>query len=375
MAAARENADDDNTTAVVASSARLQGIVEAYISLLAQKQAGGSDDVATESFHLADAIRGQSVQQALTASRARMSAKDPALADLIRKEQDLSKQVNAQRGALNNALSLPASERDDGVVKALNASIESVRADRDKARAEIRRGFPTYADLIEPKSPGVDDTKGALRDGEALLSFYFGRQNSFVWAVPKDGPVVFAAIATTTGDIESTVRRLREPLEAWGETISDILPFDLKLAYELYSQLLKPVEAGWKSAKCLIVVTNGALGLLPLSLLPTEPSEANEGGDLPFIGYRKVPWLMHSHAVTMVPSVAALRTLRQLPRASASSDKPSSPRKLTSSRNRSGSTTRTRRANDCPGRYADFESWQKPPGTRPLPACVALASR
>ena len=159
-----------------------------------------------------------------------MSAKDPALAKLIRKEQDLSKQVNAQLGTLNNALALSATERDDNVVKALSASIESVRADRDRARAEIRRGFPTYADLIEPKSPSVDDLKGALRDGEALLSFYFGRQNSFVWAVPKNGPVAFAAIATTAGDLRKYGLPI-EPLEAPGETISDILPFDLKLAY------------------------------------------------------------------------------------------------------------------------------------------------
>ena len=32
-----------------------------------------------------------------------------------------------------------------------------------------------------------------------------------------------------------------------------------------------------------------------------------------FAGYRDVPWLARTHAVTMVPSAAALRTLRQLP--------------------------------------------------------------
>ena len=42
--------------------------------------------------------------------------------------------------------------------------------------------------------------------------------------------------------------------------ISDIPAFDLALGYELYTLLLKPVERGWKSAKSLIVVTNGALG-------------------------------------------------------------------------------------------------------------------
>src|SRR5246127_3094713 len=95
--------------------------------------------------------------------------------------------------------------------------------------------------------------------------------------------------------------------------ISDIPPFDLKLAYELYELLLQPVESGWKPAKSLIVVTNGALGLLPLSLLPTAPAEVAQDEDPLFVGYRKVPWLARTHAVTTVPSAAALRTLRQLP--------------------------------------------------------------
>ena len=69
---------------------------------------GGGDDIAVETFRLADAIRGQSVQQALAASSARMVAKDPALAELIRSEQDLTKQINAQLGTLNNVLALPS---------------------------------------------------------------------------------------------------------------------------------------------------------------------------------------------------------------------------------------------------------------------------
>jgi len=52
---------------------------------------------------------------------------------------------------------------------------------------------------------------------------------------------------------------------------------------------------------------------LPLSLLPTAPAEVAADEDPLFVGYRKVPWLARTHAVTTVPSAAALRTLRQLP--------------------------------------------------------------
>jgi CHAT domain-containing protein len=311
MAASRENADDDDDTVMAARSQRLQGIVESYIAVLAKANDNATGAVSLETFALADSIRGQNVQRALSASSARSVAKDPALADLVRREQDIGKQINAQLGSLNNALSSNA--RDEKVVKATGQSIDKLRSDRGKIRQEINNRFPNYAELIDPKPPSVEQIKATLADDEAMLSFYFGRLGSFVWAVSKNGPLTFASINTTSADIESKVRKLREALEPQAAMISDIPPFDLELGYELYSLLLKPVEAGWKSSKSLIVVTNGALGLLPLSLLPTAPTKAETSEELLFSSYRTVPWLARSHAVTMVPSSAALKTLRQLP--------------------------------------------------------------
>lgn len=312
VASAGENADDENTTVVAARSQRLQTIVENYLLLLARAEGTGKE-VGEETFGLADAVRGRSVQQALAASSARAAAKDPALAELVRKEQDLTKQVNAQLGTLNNVLALPAAERDEKGVAQIQASITALRGQRDKARQEIKQKFPTYADLVSPKPPSVAEIRATLADDEAMLSFYFGQNGSFVWAVPKSGPVAFAAVQARIGDIETKIRKLREALEPQVAMISDIPPFDLKLGHELYELLLKPIESGWKPARNLIVVTNGALGLLPLSLLPTAPAEVAADEDPLFIGYRKVPWLARTHAVSTVPSAAALRTLRQLP--------------------------------------------------------------
>jgi CHAT domain-containing protein len=312
LASASENADDENTTVVAARSQRLQTIVESYLALLARAE-GATGEVGAETFGLADAIRGRSVQQALAASSARAAAKDPALAELVRKEQDLTKQVNALLGALNNVLAIPSADRDDKGVQQIQASIAALRTERDRARQEIKQKFPAYADLVSPKPPSVAEIRATLADGEAVLSFYFGQNGSFVWAVPRSGAVAFAAVKAKIGDIETRIRTLREALEPQAAMISDIPPFDLRLAYELYELLLKPVESGWKPARNLIVVTNGALGLLPLSLLPTTPAEVAQDDDPLFVGYRKVPWLARTHAVTTVPSAAALRTLRQLP--------------------------------------------------------------
>ncbi len=141
--------------------------------------------------------------------------------------------------------------------------------------------------LVSPKPPSLSEIRALLADGEAMLSFYFGQSGSFVWAVPKSGPVAFAQIKATSGDIETKVRKLREALEPQAAMISDIPPFDLALAYDLYSLLLQPVESGWKGSKSIVMVTNGALGLLPLSLLPTAPATVKADDDPLFADYRK----------------------------------------------------------------------------------------
>ncbi|MCG8542989.1 MAG: tetratricopeptide repeat protein, partial [Alphaproteobacteria bacterium] len=69
-------------------------IPEAYIDLLA---AGGSGDAkaVAETFRLADTVRGRTVMRAVAASGARSAIKDPAGADLVRREQDAQKQISA----------------------------------------------------------------------------------------------------------------------------------------------------------------------------------------------------------------------------------------------------------------------------------------
>jgi CHAT domain-containing protein len=319
MSAARET-DNNDPTLVAARNARLQRIVEAYIAVLARSQ-NASNDVAVETFGLADAVRGHAVQQALADSSARMVAKDAALAELVRTEQDRAKQISAELGTLNNLLALPSDQRDGQTVHAIRTEIERLRTERKTAQQQIKQRFPAYATLIDPKPPTVDEIKAALRSGEALLSFYFGQDKGFVWAVPKEGAVAFAAVPATAVQLEANVRKLREALEPQVTMVSEMPAFDVALAYQLYATLLKPVETGWRGSKSLIVVTNGALGALPLGLLPTAPAQVDVAAKPLFAGYRNVPWLARTHAVTVVPSASALITLRHLPPGTASRDK------------------------------------------------------
>lgn len=304
--------EEGDLTTRLASESRLRIVAEAYMALLAR--AKDNEGAAAESFLIAEAIRGRSVQNALEASAARSAAKTPALAELVRKEQDLAKLTVATVGTINELLALSPGERDEAALRAAQAELETMRKDRRAAKREIERRFPEYNNLINPKPVTVNDMRAALTPEEVLLSFHFGRRESFVWALRKDAMPVFAVLATNIADIDKRVKELRRALEPNASTVGDIPAFDVKAAHDLYNLLLKPIEAGWRPGKSLIVATNGALGLLPLGLLPVEPATVKADAEPVFSEYRKVAWLARTHAVTVLPSASALRTLRQVPK-------------------------------------------------------------
>ena len=106
--AARAGDDEDGATAVAREN-RVRGDCRelSRISSPATRPTP-APDIGEETFRLADVVRGQAVERALSASSARAAAKNPALAELVRKEQDLGKQIAAVVGNLNNMLGMRA---------------------------------------------------------------------------------------------------------------------------------------------------------------------------------------------------------------------------------------------------------------------------
>ena len=306
---------DDSSSDVAASDQQIKLVVENYIALLARLRNSPPPglDPALESLKLVDVIRGQSVQRALAAANARAAARDPELAELVRREQDLKRQISGLYQTINDALSLPPEQRNPKSIQDMQANVRKLTATHDSDWKAIERKFPQYANLIDPKPPSVEDIRKALKPDEAFLSFYLGATNSFVWAVPKTGTISFTAAALGADEMEKRVAKLREALEPKATSLDEIPRFDVAGAHDIYKLFLQPTEAAWKPAHSLIFVTNGALGLLPLGILPTAPATAKPDPSQPmFAEYRDVPWLARSHAVTLVPSAAAFTSLRSL---------------------------------------------------------------
>jgi CHAT domain-containing protein len=309
----RDNLSEGEGASTSGRLMRLRFILDSYIGVLRNIAASGGKlpdgkDAVKEAFRIANAARGGTVKEALASSAARAASGDPELADLARREQNTMQKIGALNGVLRTAGGGDAKAREALIIR-----IRTLQAARSALMEEITRRFPNYADLIDPKPATIAEVRKTLRSGEALLSTYSTAERTYVWAVPYRGEVAFAAVDMGRDELAETVEWLRVALEPNATTLGDIPDLDLGVAHALYKKLLEPVKSGWWDAKSLLVVAHGALGYLPLSLLPTGPAKLGPEKGALFANYRDVPWLVRTHTVTMLPSVASLKTLRGLP--------------------------------------------------------------
>ena len=308
---------DQEGALVTAPELRRREVIDGYIAILAQVYQNAAlsvpgFDPAAEAFRISDAGRGSTVQRAVAQSSARAAARDPKLAELVRKEQDLLRETRALFGLLTSLLSAPEDQRDNDVAQDLRDEIDDLRGERAEIREKLEEKFPDYVRLIDPRPATLEDVRAALADDEAAFVSYVTADKTYVWSFGKSGPVGFATAPLGKARLSAAATQLRRAVDPDAVTLADIPDFNIALAHRLYAALLQPVAESWKDASHLVVVADGPLGQIPFSLLPTGNVELGADKEIIFDRYRDVPWLTRTHSVTVMPSVASLIALRAL---------------------------------------------------------------
>jgi len=292
-----------------------QLILERYIDLLAQIMGTSVErevgfNAVTEAFRIAGALQAQSVQYALAQSLTRAALNTPEMADIARREQDAKIQIDALETLLSEHLAAPEDQQYPEVVAELRESITRLHHAQKVLLEQIKIETPKYAQLLSPPPANVEEVQKQLRLGEALVSIHPTVSKTYVWAIRSEGNVQFAVAPFGKAYVNESVTLLRRALAPEAQTFGDIPEFDLARAYELYFNLLKPVESTLKGATDLIIVATGPLAQIPFSILPTAPvSLGKEEGEL-FSKYKKVRWLIRRVSITRVPTASSFESLR-----------------------------------------------------------------
>jgi CHAT domain-containing protein len=274
----------------------------------------------------------------------RMGSSTTALAVLVRERQDLAGEWERLDMLVSAALAQPNQSRNLPLDKQRRTRMDAIDTRRAEIDKVLAREYPDYAALANPEPSTIAQVQARLGPNEALLLLantpplvspvtadMSQPAETFAWAITKtQSRWVKAELAGK--DPVQEIEALRCGLDSsnWAtgsETrkrclnllgveprAADLPPFDLARAHALYRALfgqLEDVIAG----KQLLVVPTGPFTNLPFEVLVTQkPAMAIPASAGDFQG---VKWLGRDRAITVLPSVASLKALRDRARASA----------------------------------------------------------
>ena len=299
-----------------------------------------------EAFEAAQWAHASEAASSLAQMAARGAKGDPKLAAIVRERQDLVAEWQKRDSVHNAAVSQPPDKRDRAAESANTDRLAAIDTRIAAIDERLKADFPDYASLASVAPLSVADLQAQLRPHEALVLFLDTPERNptpeetFIWVVTKT-EMRWARSKMGTKALTERVWALRCGLDAtlWDkvesakkceaalgaeprtETVTvgskdertQVLPFDLARAHELYKALLGPVE-DMIQGKRLLIMPSGPLTSLPFNVLVTESPQRAVPATL--ADYRDVAWLGARMPLTMLPSVASLKSLRQFARMS-----------------------------------------------------------
>ena len=298
---------------------KIRHIVEDYLQLLSQRSdrtmVGRVDDESiSRAFWLIESIRGSSVQRAIAGASARFAASDPALAVLVRSEQDLAISIADIQRKIGEVFAGRLEQAEAQKLAArMRQQITDLEKSRQQALSDIAKAYPDYNRLVRPVSPDLNEVAKSLALGEAFVSVYAGFETTYVTAVLSDGTVALNVADLNEAKIEGFVRSIRRSLDPGDVPLGKIPVFDFDASYSIYKSLFEPLHSQLNSAKVWTVSVSGSLGTLPLALLTTAAYRHSPDPKLLFSEYQGAPWLNKRVAIAYSPSASATIALRQLP--------------------------------------------------------------
>jgi CHAT domain-containing protein len=217
----------------------------------------------------------------------------------VRKDQDLASEAASLDKAIIAAVANEPSRRDAAAEQRIGDRIAAVAKERNDLQTVFTREFPDYAALSRPEPLTVKDIQPLLAADEALVVVNLTAKSgakSYVWAITRSA-ASWKELAVAAPDISNAVSALRAGLD-----FDHVKPFDAQASFALYQKILAPVEDILRGKPRLSIVLTGALTSLPPQLLVTRDPTGK--------ALKDVDWLLRTHAVTVLPSIASLKVLR-----------------------------------------------------------------
>lgn len=292
------------------SSEMLSRVLDTNLDLLQRAEQAGlnAPQASQEAFEIVQRANQSSAAAALNQMAARFGAGNDRMAGLVRQQQDAATELQDLNKTLLAEIAKPSNERKLPQEQALRARIVKVEESLTQFNDRLKKEFPRYAELVDPKPLPLKQVQALLGPDEALLVYHLGNRAKFVFAITRER-VDWKALTLDTDEIDEKVQTLRDQLDP-DAVEQGRMAFDLKSAHELYAATIGPVESTILSKPHLLIVGAGALTSLPFQVLLTQPPAVPDAKTQEH--YLGASWLALRHSLTVLPSVGSIQVLREV---------------------------------------------------------------
>ncbi|MCB1376764.1 MAG: CHAT domain-containing protein [Alphaproteobacteria bacterium] len=241
----------------------------------------------------------------------RRAEADPDFARLMRRFQDLSQKVAAEAEQQVLRAAEPGNDQ-------VYSGVTPTEVELAKVKAEIERRFAKPGQSQNAVLT-LAEAQVLLKPGEGLIAISEGFDaagagmaiavtRDYAWWVPVDGVALREATRQLRQSLgaASNVRGMAQADDEARDT--DAAGFDFAASAAVYQPVFGPLEEVLSETRELVVVPSPGLFDIPFTALVREVPVATSPTIL-----RDADWLIRTHAISVLPSVASLKALRSTP--------------------------------------------------------------
>ncbi len=289
------------------SAAAIAPCLDAYAAA-ASGDAAQRQVLLAEMFTAAQLGQGGITSQQIAQATARLqeNARDPKVAEAIRRREDASSKlqalytlrdahVTAAQGAGTGAGAGGAAAVDTAAIDSQIKKTQTELADADTA---LQAASPKLGQLEQEVVPAAE-VLAALHPHEALVEITAGPTDGWVFVL-RGGEIAIGKMPIGVNEVDKLVRAVRA-----GIVLTDNLPtFDVADARKLYDVTLGTVSAALEGVDRVVIAPPGPLLALPFEVLLTGPADPAHLAD--------APWLVRRFTLAHVPAPANFAGLRKI---------------------------------------------------------------
>ena len=273
--------------------------------LNAYAQAGTDQTVQAEMFVAAQLAQGGITSQQIAQASATLAenARNPKVAEAIRRQRDIKSQLDALYGKRDDLAQAQKQGINPSAVQQLSADLEKQIADMERQRNDadqaLQAASPNYGQLVQ-ETVKPADVFAALHPNEAFVAMTLSDTEGWVFSL-RDGKIAVSRIPRGTDAITKLVARVRAGIELTGPALPK---FDIAGAQELYDLTLRGVAPSLVGVKSVVVAPAGPLLSVPFEVMLTGPATEDK--------LASAPWLIRQFTIAHVPAPSNFVSLRKI---------------------------------------------------------------